>query len=383
MVASKTDPYNIFSPLVQRNHIVYEKMRIEDPVHSAIHPHTGQTYWFLTRYDDCLSFLKDKRFGKEIHHHLPTAHFSDISLVDDRDAVINQHMLNLDEPAHTRLKSLVHLAFAPNRINNLRPRLQAIADRLFDVIDREVAGGEEFDLTQRYIVQLPLLSIAEMLGIPLEDYPALHLWTQDMLLSDQEMVHRALADFSSYLTTQIDLRRKKPDPGDDVLSGLIFAEDAGDTLSRQELLAMVFLLITAGYETMVNFISNGIMTLFENPEQMRLLQENINNPVVMKSAIEEMLRYDGPSHMTLPTWAYEDVEINGKVIHQGDVVHAVLHAANRDPLVFENPDTFDILRHPNKHIAFSYGIHHCLGAALARLEGEIAIATLLRRMPNL
>ena len=146
---------------------------------------------------------------------------------------------------------------------------------------------------------------------------------------------------------------------------------------------MIYLLITAGYETMVSFISNGIMSLFEHPEQMHLLRENVDNTAILKSAIEEMLRYNGPAHMTLASWAFEDVEIRGKVIHQGDIVHAVLLAANRDPLVFDNPHKFDILRHPNKHIAFSYGIHHCLGAALARLEGEIAIATLLRRMPNL
>jgi cytochrome P450 len=164
---------------------------------------------------------------------------------------------------------------------------------------------------------------------------------------------------------------------------LIFAEDAGDRLTRQELLAMVFLLLAAGHETMVNFISNGVLALHENPDQMRLLQHSLDNPAIVKSAIEEMLRYNGPSDTTLPSWAFEDVEIGGKVIQQGDVVHAVLHAANRDPAVFEHPHTFDILRHPNNHVAFSQGIHHCLGAPLARLEGEIAITTLLRWMPDL
>jgi len=167
------------------------------------------------------------------------------------------------------------------------------------------------------------------------------------------------------------------------LSALIFAEDAGDRLSRDELLSMVFLLITAGYETMVNFISNSVMTLFDHPQQMRLLQDNLDKPLIVKSAIEELLRYSGPSHMTLASWAFEDVSLGGKVIHQGDIVHAVLFAANRDPLIFDNPHEFNIMRTPNKHIAFSYGIHHCLGAALARIEGEIAIATLLCRMPNL
>jgi cytochrome P450 len=381
MVVSKTNPYDIFSPQAQRNHILYEQMRGEDPVHAAIHPQTGHTYWFLTRYDDCLNFLKDKRFGKEFRRRLPVS-LAETWRVTNAEDIMNLHMLNLDDPVHARLKSLVHLAFTPLRIHNLRLRLQQIADRLFDAIDENVADGDEFDLTQRYISQLPLLSIAAMLGIPLIDYQRLYTWTQNMLVSDVAVVRLAIAEFSSYLQQQIDLRHANP-LADDLLSGLVFAEDAGDRLSRQELLAMVFLLITAGYETMVNFISNGINSLFENPIQMRLLQDNLDNPVILNSAIEEILRYNGPSHMTLTSWAFEDVAIGTKVIRRGDAAHAVLLAANRDPLVFDNPHQFDIMRQPNKHIAFSYGIHHCLGAALARLEGEIAIVTLLRRMPNL
>jgi cytochrome P450 len=291
-------------------------------------------------------------------------------------------MLNLDDPAHSRLKSLVHLAFTPSRISSLRLRLQAMADRLLDDIDGAVAGGDEFDLTQRYISQLPLMAIVEMLGIPYADYHNLQTWTHNMLLTDTASVHHAIVEFSAYLHKEIDLRQKNPG-GDDLLSGLIFSEDAGDKLNRQELLAMIFLLITAGYETMVNFISNGIMALFENPEQMRLLQQHIHRTDIVSTAIEEMLRYNGPSHMTLASWASEEVEIRSRVIHRAEIVHAVLFAANRDPLVFNNPNQFDILRQPNKHIAFSYGIHHCLGAALARLQGEIAITTLLRRVPNL
>jgi cytochrome P450 len=376
MVTSKTNPYDIFSAEAQRNPLLYDQMRNEAPVHAAVHPQTGQTFWFLTRYDDCLNFLRDTRFGKEV---LPAANEE----ADNRRTIANQNMLNLDDPAHARLKSLVHIAFTPLNINHLRVRLQAIADSLFDAIDGDIADGDEFDLTQRYISQLPLLSIAAMLGIPAADYQNLYSWTQAMLSTESETVHEALAEFATYLHSQIDLRQKNPAGTDDLLSGLIMAEDAGDRLSRQELLAMVFLLITAGYETMVNFISNGIMALFENPGQMRLLQEQINDASVVKTAIEEILRYSGPSHMTLASWAFEDVAIRKQVVRQGDIVHAVLFAANRDPLVFENPHEFNILRQPNKHIAFSYGIHHCLGAALARLEGEIAITTLLRRMPNL
>jgi cytochrome P450 len=223
-----------------------------------------------------------------------------------------------------------------------------------------------------------------MLGVPPVDHGRFSEWAHAMLsLSDEQTDNQPIIEFAMYLHHHIDLRRENPERYDHLLTGLIFAEDMGDRLSRQELLAMVFLILSAGLETMVNFISNGVLSLFENPEQMRLLRDNLDNPIIVKSAIEEMLRYNGPSYMTLPSWAFEDVEIGGKLIRQGDVVHAALHAANRDPAVFENPHTFDILRSPNKHIAFSQGIHHCLGAPLARLQGEIAITTLLRWMPGL
>ena len=246
----------------------------------------------------------------------------------------------------------------------MRLRIQIIADNLFDVMDKEVADGDELNLTDRYIVQLPLMSIAEMLGIPLADYHALHKWTINMLSTDKVIVTQSIDEFSSYLHGQFDLRRESPGFSDDLLSALVLAEDAGDSLNRQELLAMIYLLTTAGYETMVNFVSNAIMSLFENPVQLQLLQKNIDNPGILQSAIEEMLRYSGPAHMTLASQAFEDVYLRGKMIQRGDTVHAVLLAANRDPLVFDDPHTFDILRKPNKHIAFSYGIHHCLGAAL-------------------
>lgn len=381
MTASKTDPYDIFSAQSQQNFRLYERMRNEDPVHAARHPQTGQIVWFLTRYDDCVNFLKDKRFGKEFRRRLPL-HPATRWITEDTEDIINQHMLNLDDPAHARLKSLVQLTFTPARIDNLRPRLQRLADDLFDVIDVEVVEGSELNLSERYISQFPLLAIAELLGIPQEEYPSLYVWAQAMLLSDQKTVRQAISEFSDYLHRQISIRRKMGASGD-LLSGLIFAEDNGDKLSQPELLAMVVLLVTAGYETIVSFLANSILTLFENRDQLCLLQKNIDNPVILKTAIEEMLRYNGPSHMTLPSWAFEEVGIRNRVIQKGDIVHAVLFAANRDPIVFDNPNKFDILRQPNKHIAFSYGIHHCLGAALARLEGEIAIGTLLKRIPNL
>lgn len=380
MVATKTDPFDMFSSEAQRNHVLYKRMRLADPVHAAIHPQTGHTFWFLMRYDHCRDFLRDTRFGRDASQHSADDAPADQTTIAIYN-LLNRNMLNLDGHEHARLKGLGHQAFSPTRVSDLRVRIQAIADRLLDAFDTDVADGDEFDLTAHYIEVLPLIALIEMFGLSLADYQQLRAWTISLLLASEKPDHETIRAFSTYLREQIDMRRGELHPPEGLLTTLIFAEQGGDTLSPPELLAMIFLLFTAGHETMVSFISNSIMSLMDHPIQMQLLTNNLDDRSIVKTAIEEMLRYNGPSYMTLPSWALEDIEIGGKVIRQGDVVHAVLHAANRDPEVFENPDNFDILRHPNKHLAFSNGIHHCLGAPLARLGGEIAITTLLRRIP--
>ncbi len=376
------NPFDIFAPEARGNHVLYARMRVEDPVHRALDPQTGTPVWFLTRYDHCISVMRDKRFSKESRFRQPAAS-PEQRASTEIDDIINRHMLNLDGIDHARLKALVHKAFTPSRVDALRPRLQTIADSLLDAIDHDVTEGAEFDLTERYAEVFPLMAIMAMLGIPSADYAQFRVWTKTLLLlTDEDAVYNAIVEFSMYLHHQIDLRHADATTRDDLLTGLIFAEDAGDRLSRQELLAMVFLLFAAGYETVANFINNALQTLFEHPDQLQLLRDNLANPAVVSSAIEELLRYKGPSYMTLPSWAFEDVAIGGKVIAKGDRIHAVLHAANRDPLVFDQPDQFNILRHPNRHLGFSQGMHHCLGAPLARLEGQIAITTLLHRLPD-
>ncbi len=380
---STANPFDIFSPEARGNHALYARMRVADPVHQVLDARTGENVWFLTRYDHCVNFMKDQRFSKEFPTRLHPNPLSN-PVAAATHQIINRHMLNLDDPDHARLKTLVHKAFSPARMSTLRPRLQALADGLLEAVDHDVADGGEFDLTERYAEVFPLLSIMALLGFPLEDYPQFRTWTKTILRSpDQAIVHTAIIEFSMYLHRQIDLRHESSTTTDDVLTDLIFAEDGGNRLTRQELLAMVLLLFAAGYETVANFISNGVLSLLENPDQMQLLRDHLDDPLVVRSAIEEMLRYKGPSYMTLPSWAREDVDLGGKIIRKSDAVHAVLYAANRDPAVFDQPDKFDILRYPNKHIAFSQGVHHCLGAPLARLEGAIAITTLLRWMPNL
>jgi len=217
MLASNNNPYDIFSPLSQRNPVLYDRMRDEDPVHAVVHPQTGQTIWFLTRYDDCLAFLKDKRFGKEFRRRLPE-NLTGTWLANNTEDIINLNMLNLDDPAHTRLKSLVHLAFMPQNIDYLRQRLQDAADSLFDSIDVEVANGDEFDLTGRYINKFPLMSIALMLGIPESDFTQLFEWTQDMLSEEDKLVRASIRSFSSYLDEHMTIRRQQVDTIDDVLS---------------------------------------------------------------------------------------------------------------------------------------------------------------------
>lgn len=377
MVVSQTDPFDIFSLEARGNHALYARMRREDPIHRALDPRTGAAVWFLTRYDDCVTFMKDKRFGK-----VPRSAAEPAS-AHAMQTAINRHMLNLDEPDHTRLKSLVHLVFTPGRVRDLRSRLQAIAEELLTTIDREVAEGDEFDLAAHYGEVFPLLSIMEMLGLPAADYPEFRRWTKTvLLLSEETSTETAILELSHYLNQQIDARRTQANAPDDLLTGLIFAEAAGDRLSREELLSMVFLLFAAGYETVANFINSSMLTLLNNLDQMRLLRDNLDDPVLVSSAVEELLRYNSPSYMTLPSWAFEDVVLGGKQIRCGDSVHAVLHAANRDPAVFDHPNVFAISRQPNKHLAFSLGIHYCLGAPLARLEGEIALTTLLRWLPD-
>ena len=368
---------NIWAPATRANpQPVYANLREHDPVYATTGPMTGRTFWFLTRYDDCVSFLRDARFGKQIEKHLPAEKVKEWRGDGEPDPVfevINRHMLNLDPPDHTRLRSLVHKAFTPRIIENLRPRIQQIADDLIDTLPGEA------DLIADYGFPLPITVIAELLGVPASDRDKFREWTRVLLFDPSFEHNRAAAmEFGLYMNAMIDDRQQHPQ--DDLLTGLVHAEEAGDTLDRMELLSMIFLLLVAGHETTVNLIGNGMLALMQHPDELAKLRAN---PGLMKSAVEEMLRYNGPVETTTWRHALVDVEIGGKVIPQGDVVMAALLAANRDPAVFPDPDRFDITREPNRHIAFGNGIHYCLGAPLARLEGVIGIDRLLAHMPRI
>lgn len=355
---------------------LYEQMRQEYPIYGGIGPQTGRTFWFFTRYADCVTVLKDPRFGKEFQKHLPPEMVAANTFGDEADfAAINRHLLNLDPPDHTRLRALVHKAFTPRIIENLRPRIRQIADDLLDTVQDQ----PEFDLIASFAFPLPITVIAELLGVPTADRDKFRAWTQALLFGLDEMEARtSVLEFTMYMHAMIDERHQTP--RDDLISALVAAEDSGDKLDRMELLSMIFLLLVAGHETTVNLIGNGTLALLQHPDQMRLLRQN---PGLMKSAVEEMLRFNGPVETPTMRWAFEDVEMGGVVIPQGDIVMPALLAANRDPAEFPNPNAFDITRDPNRHIAFGAGIHFCLGAPLARLEGAIAFDALLPRLPNL
>lgn len=370
--------YKIWNPAARHDpHSLYAQIRAEAPIYRAIGPVSGNAFWFFTTYEDCLNVLKDPRFIKDFERLMTQEQRQRFANESTPVAAISRHMLNLDPPDHTRLRALVHKAFTPRIIESLHPRITDIAEMLLDSIVQ--SGDTQFDLIDRFAAPLPLIVIAELLGIPKEDRDRFRQWTRDILFGrDEAVVTQAAMEAVNYFNDIF--ARRRVEPGDDLLSALLAVEEAGDRLSHQELLSMIFLLLVAGHETTVNLIANGLLSLFQFPDQKGLL---IENPSLIKSAVEEMLRFHGPVENTLSRWAAEDIEYKGFEIKRGDIVMATLMSANRDPQVFENPDEFIISREPNRHIAFGAGIHYCLGAPLARLEGAIAMDHLLRRFPNI
>lgn len=368
--------YEVFAPKTRANpQAIYEQLRQNAPIYCEVGPMTGMNIWFLTRYDDAVWGLKDPRIGKEVRKHMPPELRQKFGEPTGFLAAIDRHMLNLDPPDHTRLRALVHKAFTPSIIENLRPRIHQIADELLN----KAGTDRAMDIIADYGFPLPITVIAELLGIPAENRHQFRNWTRQLLFGrvESEVVTAAM-EFVTYMGNLIEERQAYPQQ--DLLSNLALVHEQGDKLDRQELLSMIFLLLVAGHETTVNLIGNGTLALLQHPEQLRKLQEH---PDLINSAVEEMLRYNGPVETSTTRFAFEDIEIRGTMIPQGDMVLSSLLGANRDPEIFENPNTFDITRNPNKHIAFGNGIHYCLGAPLARLEGAIAINTLLRRLPKL
>jgi cytochrome P450 len=352
----------------------YRRLRTEDPVHQS-----PLGFWVLTRYEDVAAVLRDARFIKEPLAALVAARFG--------NAVprgVGLSMLDRDPPDHTRLRSLVSKAFTPRVVEGLRPRIQQIVDGL--VARAEAAGS--MDLIEEFAYPIPVNVICEMMGVPVEDHERFKGWSLDIargldsiwLPPDSEIPRRSAAArhaISDYFRELIGQRRASP--RGDLLSALIAAEEAGDKLNEEELLATCILILIAGHETTVNLIGNGVLALLRNPEELRRLR---TTPGLITTAVEELLRYDGPVQRTARV-ASDDASIGGRTIRKGEMVMPFIGAADRDPAHFPEPDRLDLGRADNRHIAFGWGIHFCLGAPLARVEGQIAINTLVRRLPRL
>jgi cytochrome P450 len=352
---------------------IYRRLRAEDPVHRS-----PLGFWILTRYEDVAFSLRDPRFAKEAIASFVAARFG-MALPG-----IGISMLDRDPPDHTRLRGLVSKAFTPRVVERLRPHIQQIVDGLLD----RVEGAGSMDLIEAFAYPLPVIVICQMLGVPVADRDRFKQWGLDiargldsiLLPPDSEVLSRSAASrraLSDYFRELIAERRASP--REDLLSALIAAEEAGDKLNEEELLATCILLLVAGHETTVNLIGNGTLALLRHPDQLQRLREH---PELISSAVEELLRYDGPVQRTarIPS---EDVVLGEQTIAKGEMVMPFIGAADRDPAQFPDPDRLDIARADNRHIAFGWGIHFCLGAPLARVEGQLAILTLVQRLPKL
>lgn len=371
---------DLFDPTFNANpYPTYARLRSDAPVHRVSLP-DGQGVWLITRYDDVVAVLKDERFVKDWRNATTPEQLAQIPPIPEVIKPLRRNMLAADPPDHERLRRLVSKAFTPRLIERMRPRVQEIADALLDAVEDK----GEMDLIDDYAFPLPLTVIAELLGVPAEDRKRFREWSDAAVSGDttQEYVEKILLPhmqaFTDYLRALFE--EKRENPKDDLISALVRAEEAGDKLSEDELLGMVFLLLVAGHETTVNLIGNGTLALMQHPDQLQKLKAD---PSLIKPAVEELLRYDGPVETSTRRFAREDVAIGGTVIPKGEIVMVVIAAADHDPGRFPDPDFLDITRTDNKHLAFGKGIHYCLGAPLARMEGQIAISTLLRRLPNL
>lgn len=290
-------------------------------------------------------------------------------------------LLGLDPPDHTRLRGLVMKAFTPRMVERLRPRVEEIVNGLLD----SVAARGEFDLVTDFAYPLPVTVIAEMLGVPPADWEKFRGWSStlaaslDPMITSEKLAAALVARNALMGYFKGIIAERRADPREDLITGLIAAEEEGRALTEIELLVMLNLLLVAGHETTVNLVGNGILALLRNPDQQERLRAH---PELIETAVEEMLRYDSPVQLTSRI-AVADAELGGKTIGKGQTVMLLLGAANHDPEVYTDPESMDLGRTPNPHLSFSRGIHFCLGAPLARIEGQVAIGSMIARFPNL
>jgi cytochrome P450 len=358
---------------VRDPHPVYARLRSEAPVHHVRAP-DGKELWLVVGHDACRAAFTDPRLGRDWRKS------GDISQIvnTQQDQPALAHMLYADPPDHTRLRRLVAREFTPRRIDALAPRVQEITDELLDAM---LAGDERrADLISSFAFPLPMTVICELLGVPDMDRDAFGGWSNEMVArTSWEAEAFAFQEMTAYIVELI--AAKRANPGEDLLSAMIHTVDGGgDRLSPDELIGMSVLLLVAGHETTANLIGNGMRALFAHPDQLASLRADVG---LLDSAVEEMLRYDGPVETCTDRLALADVAMGGVTIPAGSTVLIAMADADRDPQRFKDPSRFDIRRDTRGHIAFGHGLHHCLGAPLARLEAVITVREMLARRPGL
>ncbi len=373
------NPDRVAPEVIANPYPSYDELRTRDPVHW----NDGLKYWALTRYPDVLAALRDRRLSMErmsfFVGRLPEPVQEMMAPVT---RLFSNMMLMSDPPKHTRLRSLANKAFTPRVVEAIRSHIQAIVDRALDKV--EEAG--KMDVIADLAYPLPVTVICEMLGVAPEDREQFKNWSDDLayFLGDirRAAQHIPVAQQSALAMTEYlkdIIRECRRNPRDNLISALVAVEEQGEVFSEEELFSMFILLHLGGHETTTNLIGNGLLALLQNPDQLEKLKAD---PSLIETAVEEFLRYNSPIQSTIRL-ALEDLEIGGQSISQGQWVGIYIGAANTDPAQFADPDRLDITRRENRHLAFGFGPHFCLGAALARLEGQIAINTVLRRMRHL
>lgn len=380
--ASAALVFNPFDPAFRADpYPMYRRFREEDPAHFS----DLAQIRVLSKYADCAVLLRDPRTSND---QTKAESWADQVRAQgfDPDEIMAERarpFLFTDPPDHTRLRGLVNKAFTPRVVEGLRPRIQEIVDRLLDA----AAERGEIDVIADLAFPLPVAMICELLGVPAEDVGRFRVWSAmaarsldpDFVLPQEEIDtrDRAFGEFNDYFRELIAKRRKRL--GEDVLSALIVAEDEGQKLTENELIATAILLLIAGHETTVNLIGNGTLALLRNPDEAQRLRDD---PTLIRSGVEELLRYDSPVQLTSRI-AGEDIELPSLTLEKGKQAILMLGSANRDPEQFPDPDRLDLGRSDNRHLAFGMGIHFCLGAPLARAEGQVALGELVRRFPGM
>ncbi|MBX5483384.1 MAG: cytochrome P450 [Myxococcaceae bacterium] len=365
--AFRNDPYPHYARLRRDRPVVY--------VSSLLGP-----AYLVTRYEDVKRVLDDERFKADARNVPGSAGPADPWWFPSSLRAFRENMLSTDDPQHKRLRTLVHKAFTPKRIEELTGTIERMVGELLDRAERK----NRIDLLANFALPLPLNVISDMLAVPETERAPFHRWTQAFLDGTANGVKGLLRHLPGTMMMMRLLRKlirlRRRDPGPDLVSALVQAEEQGDVLSESELVAMIFFLLLAGHETTVNLIGSGTLALLDHPDELERLRAD---PALIHTGIEELVRYANPVETGGPRWASEDVTLSGFTIPRGAMVLPALASANRDETVFAHPDRLDLSRSPNRHLGFGHGAHYCLGAPLARLEGRIAISALVKRFPNI